>query len=315
MVEYPATRPRFAEAKHVPISTEDITAYIAEIENPDFIDFCRREAAVERDWIDAAKSEIATGLDLFHGHELAGRRILEIGAGTGLLSILLRRRGYDVTALDPSRGGYEPYAGLGPAIRKWFCASDLPFLTIGAAELNPSCHGEFDLIFSVNVLEHIPDLREAFHGMASVLSASGRMIHLCPNYTIPYEPHFGLPLVPFIPSASALVRRDLKHSALWRSLNFVTSRDISRYARECGLVVEFAPRTMLRAFERLRVDGMFRERQKGIATTVFAILVRLHLLSFVGRLPYWFATPMLFECRRITPNCLDKRTTRQGCRA
>jgi SAM-dependent methyltransferase len=237
-------------------------------------------------------------LEILLSHELTDRRILEVGAGTGLLSILLRRRGYDVTALEPSRGGFEAHAGLGPAIRKWFRA-DLPFLSIGAGELNPSFHGEFDLIFSVNVLEHIPDLREAFHAMASVLSTSGRMIHLCPNYTIPYEPHFGLPLVPFIPSALAHLRPDLKRNGLWRSLNFVTSRDILRYARECGLLVEFAPGMMLRAFERLCVDSAFRERQEGIATTVAAILMRPHLLSFIGRLPYWFATPMLFECRRI----------------
>jgi SAM-dependent methyltransferase len=281
------------------IPTEDVDGYIAEIENPDFIDFCRREAAVERDWIDALKSEIAIGLDILRGHELIGKRILEVGAGAGLLSILLRRRGYDVTALDPSRGGYEAHAGLGPAIRKWFRANDLPFLSIGAAELNRSSHGEFDLIFSVNVLEHIPDLREAFHAMASVLSTSGRMVHLCPNYTIPYEPHFRLPLVPFVPSALALLRPDLRHNDLWRSLNFVTYRDILRYAHECNLTIEFKPGMMLRAFERLRVDSIFRGRQKGIPTTVFAILERFHLLSFIGRLPYWFATPMLFECGRM----------------
>jgi hypothetical protein len=55
---------------------------------------------------------------------------------------------------------------------------------------------------------------------------------------------------------------------------------------------------MPRAFERLRVDIVFRERQTGIATTLFAFLERVHLLSFIGRLPYWLATPMLFETRR-----------------
>jgi hypothetical protein len=48
------------------------------------------------------------------------------------------------------------------------------------------------------------------------------MIHLCPNYTIPYEPHFRRLLVPFIPSALAPVRPDLKRNDLWRSLTFVT---------------------------------------------------------------------------------------------
>jgi hypothetical protein len=52
------------------VSTEDVTRYIAEIENPDFIDFCRHKAAVERGWIDIAKNKIAIGLDILLHHEL-----------------------------------------------------------------------------------------------------------------------------------------------------------------------------------------------------------------------------------------------------
>jgi 2-polyprenyl-3-methyl-5-hydroxy-6-metoxy-1,4-benzoquinol methylase len=163
-------------------SNGEVSAYIAEIEDPDFIDFCTREALVGRELIDIGRGEIAIGLDILLGHELAGKRILEIGAGIGLLSIFLRR-GYDVTALDPSLAGFEDHARLGLAARERLGANDLPFLSIEAATLNPDSHDEFDLIFSANVLEHIPNLKEAFHAMASVLSSSGRMIHLCPNYT------------------------------------------------------------------------------------------------------------------------------------
>jgi hypothetical protein len=147
------------------------------------------------------------------------------------------------------------------------------------------------------------------HTMASVLSTSGRMIHLCPNYTIPYEPHFRLLLVPFIPSALAPVRPDLKRNDLWRSLTFVTNRDISRYARECGRMVEFAPGMMLRSFERLRVDSIFRGRQKGIATIVFAILVRLHLLSFIGGCRIGSPHRCSLNAAGSPPNALMSATT------
>ena len=30
----------------------------------------------------------------------------------------------------------------------------------------------------------------------------GAMIHMCPNYFVPYEPHFGIPLIPFAPRAT-----------------------------------------------------------------------------------------------------------------
>jgi hypothetical protein len=84
------------------VSTEDITEYIAEIENPDFIDFCLREAAVDRDWIDTAKSEISTGLEILFSRELIGRRILEVGALLSVLSDLLRGRGYDLKPMPAS---------------------------------------------------------------------------------------------------------------------------------------------------------------------------------------------------------------------
>jgi len=116
----------------------------------------------------------------------------------------------------------------------------------------------FDLIFSVMPLEHIPDFEAAFAGMAAVLAPQGRMIHLCPNYMVPYEPHFGLPLVPLAPRATALLLPSLKASGLWRSLNFVTYRRVRRCAAAAGLTVEFAPRMMLRAFERLDRDPIYR---------------------------------------------------------
>ena len=115
---------------HVLISDGDVSAYIAEVEDPGFIDFCTREALVGRELIDIGRGEIAIGLDILLGHELAGKRILEVGAGIGLLSIFLRRRGYDVTALDPSLGGFEAHARLGLAARKRLGANDLPFLLL-----------------------------------------------------------------------------------------------------------------------------------------------------------------------------------------
>jgi SAM-dependent methyltransferase len=290
-----------AAAQAVPVvggNGIDLERYLAEIDDPQFVTFCQRQAGIDRLWLDTVKSEIATGIELIRAQDLRGKRILEVGAGTGLLSILLIRHGYDVTALDPSIGGFEPHERVARSVRQWFHAEDVPFLPIGAAALDPSKHGRFDLIFSVNVLEHIPDLEAAFRGMVSVLSADGRMVHLCPNYTVPYEPHFGLPLVPIFPRATALLNPSLRSSGLWRSLNFVTYRRIERCATASNLVIEFAPRMMLRAFERLDDDPIYRERQRGLVTAIFSVLRSLGLLRAIGAIPHQIATPMQFECYR-----------------
>jgi 2-polyprenyl-3-methyl-5-hydroxy-6-metoxy-1,4-benzoquinol methylase len=276
----------------------DVESYLAQLDEPEFVRFCLQTAKVDQLWLDTVRSEIKTGLELIGGQDLRGKRILEVGAGTGLLSILLARRGYDITALDPSIGGFEAHDRVAVSIRQWFRAEDVPFLRIAAADLDPAKHGRFDLIFSVNVLEHIPDLEAAFHGMVSVLADDGRMVHLCPNYIVPYEPHFALPLVPVIPRATALLKPSLRTSDLWRSLNFVTYRRIRRCAEKSDLRVDFSPRMMLRAFERLDKDAIYRERQRGLVTAIFGILRSLGILRAIAIMPYQIATPMQFECYR-----------------
>jgi hypothetical protein len=124
------------------------------------------------------------------------------------------------------------------------------------------------------------------------------MVHLCPNYVVPYEPHFALPLVPVIPRGTALLKPSLRSSDLWRSLNFVTYRRIKRCAEKSDLNVEFAPGMMLRAFERLDKDPAYRKRQRGLVTVIFGILRSLGALRAIGIMPYQIATPMQFECYR-----------------
>jgi 2-polyprenyl-3-methyl-5-hydroxy-6-metoxy-1,4-benzoquinol methylase len=274
----------------------DISSYIAAVEDPQFTKYCLSEAGVDQLWLDAVKSEVTTGLNLLRNETLEGKRLLEVGAGSGLLSILLHKEGFDVTALDPAIAGFEPLGRLAGAMRRWFHAESLPFLAMAAAQLDPQQHGHFDLIFSVNVLEHIPDLETAFRAIASVLSRSGKMVHTCPNYMVPYEPHYRIPLVPVFPRLTAFFKAALRQDELWRSLNFVTYRRIVRCAAAAGLKVRFAAGTMAEAFLRLDSDPMFRERQRGLVTRLYSVLRRAGLMRAIAAVPFQLATPMRFEC-------------------
>jgi SAM-dependent methyltransferase len=222
-------------------------------------------------------------------------RILEVGAGLGMLGSYLRIRGHDVVALEPCMAGFDSFRDIQSVVLEE-SGANLPVLPIRAEELNSRQHGTFDLIFSINVLEHIGDLEGAFRSMASVLAPKGRMSHTCPNYSVPYEPHFGLPLVPLFPRATGvLLPSRICRGDLWRSLNFITYFQVKRFARKNGLRVLFRKGTLADAFARFDSDSEFAARQSGLAAELYRVLKAIGLISTVSHLPPALSTPMIFE--------------------
>jgi hypothetical protein len=110
------------------------------------------------------------------GNVERGGRILEIGAGEPLVAGMLSRLGYEVTVVDDYEGG-----GNGPREFTRFEAAypDLRFVR----ELFPPSvplGDEFDAVFSISVLEHVPvehlgGVVEAGHAL--VRKRSGCSIH------------------------------------------------------------------------------------------------------------------------------------------
>ena len=76
-------------------------------------------------------------------------RILDFGAGSGELTAELKRRGYDVTALEPMRDGYlkdQSYPHL------------------------------FDVVIAIEVIEHLPDVWEELRQIEKVLAKGGLIL-------------------------------------------------------------------------------------------------------------------------------------------
>ena len=184
--------------------------------------------------------EAAQTLRLIDGIDVESRgRLLEVGAGLGVAASFLASRGIDVVALEPSGSGFEEHALLAGAVRD-LLGSDHEVIDVGAESLNHGEHGVFDVIYSNNVLEHIAELDGAFEAMAAVLTNDGVMVHSCPNYSVPFEPHFGIPLIPGRPQSTRhLVPSSISDSDVWASLNFVRARDVERLVVRHGLTVAF----------------------------------------------------------------------------
>lgn len=225
-------------------------------------------------------------------------RILEVGAGLGMLSSFLRMRGHTITALEPCTSGFDFFTQIQAVVLEE-AGTDLPNLPVRAEELSPDRHGAFEFIFSINVLEHIPDLPGALRGMASVLTPEGRMWHTCPNYLFPYEPHYGVPLLPVFPRAtSVFLPRRIARDEVWRSLNFITYFRVKRLARANGLSVAFRSGTMADALRRLDTDAEFAARQSGIASRIQRLLKATGVVSAIGALPAALSTPMMIAMEK-----------------
>ncbi len=238
-----------------------------------------------------------------------GMRVLEVGAGLCLTSLFLKSEGLDVVALEPASGGFDLFRLMRERLLERHASLGLEVLDCPAQELTPSRHGWFDLVFSNNVIEHIPDWSRALDAMLDVLSEHGCMMHACPNYRIPYEPHFGLPVLGtrgrwtrrwFASSIEGLDAPWIADgAALWDSLNFITAGDVLRYAGTRGLDVAFEPGLLYRSLRRLEQDPWFRRRHAGSGLMCcYRLLKAGGVMSLLRRLPPTWTTPMIFTMRR-----------------
>lgn len=107
--------------------------------------------------------EIAKVITLFR----PGARILEIGAGTGQQAAEIARHGFAVDAIEV---GSSNYSGV-----RVFPIREYDGLHI------PYPDASFDIVFSSNVLEHVPHLSELNREIARVLKPGGYGLHVMPT--------------------------------------------------------------------------------------------------------------------------------------
>lgn len=229
--------------------------------------------------------------------DLHNKRILEVGAGLGITSCFLARWAVNNVSLEPGGIGFERYRRLAELIREALGVAH-EHLTISAEELSPAEHGKVDLIFSNNVMEHVESVDVCLERLHSVLASGGRMIHNCPNYLVPYEPHYGLPLIPFYPETMArLLPKSITEQGLWKSLNFITLPQVAMIGKRLGATVEFQFGMMYQALVRLGDDAEFRARHRVLAR-LYPVLRTTGLRASLRFLPARFCTPMVFTWTR-----------------
>jgi SAM-dependent methyltransferase len=161
-------------------------------------------------------------------------RVLEIGAGTGEQALELKRRGVDVIAIELADSNY--------ALNRQF-----PIIDYDGKHI-PLPDASVDIVFSSNVLEHVPNLSQMHAEIRRVLKPSGYCIHVLPTHswrlwtTLSSYPdaivYFFATLPQLLPRALP-GRTELRRLALvwYQSARYVAGRLLQRRHGERGNII------------------------------------------------------------------------------
>ncbi len=241
-------------------------------------------------------NEARVGLSLVAASLRPGLRVLEVGTGVGLLASVLAEQGVNIVGVEPGDAGFGFMPTLASIVT--VCVGlERPFvpLSIGVAALEPAQHGQFDLIYSINVLEHLSALDAAIAAMARVLAENGTMVHMCPNYAVPYEPHLTIPLIPGAPYYTRYLfpSHARRYPGLWDELNFITAGRLRRLSRKHGLTARFDSGVMGAMVRRILTDPILAARQGAGMRMTAAALQKTGGLAVIDRIPAGLSTPMI----------------------
>lgn len=104
-----------------------------------------------------------------------GRRVLEIGSGSGIDSAEFARNGAQVVSLDFTASGTRGTTNLFKE------AALIPNATRAGAQLLPFKDAAFDCVYSFGVLHHIPDVVPVVEDISRVLKPSGEFVCMLYN--------------------------------------------------------------------------------------------------------------------------------------
>ncbi len=158
--------------------------------------------------------ELAVVVDCLRKHGLLaqGLSLLELGAGTGAQARDLESLGFRVSAIDMVESNYS-----GDRVRPVadYDGRNIPF---------PDRH--FDIVFSSNVLEHVPHIGEFQREICRVLKNDGAAVHVLPSTAwrfwtnVSYYPHAVSLLWNIRGAKAAMARRQSSgvRAAPWKTL-------------------------------------------------------------------------------------------------
>jgi SAM-dependent methyltransferase len=269
----------------------------------DLVRFCSEifpnEPTYKR-FVNEARFGLSRVLPILSSFTCENADVLEVGAGSCILSAYLASKGLRVTALEPLGPEFDFFADLQRRVVDFCQWRAIPFKVVQSTGERLDLPGRFDLAFTINALEHMRDPLLTIDNMCRSLKAGGVVLAHCPNYTIPFEVHFNIFLLTRSkPINEWLYRSKIsRYPRVWDELNFVRYIDVRRHLENRCANFTFERSVMHDLVARLLNDPIFAERMPAIVRAVGAILRHTGLLRALTYVPTRFQTPMEVQIKK-----------------
>ena len=217
--------------------------------------------------------------------------ILEVGCGSGILLSILAEEftHHKFDGIEPFEKGFSSLKNLNDLVRR-------SGVQIKIETYEKSRSKElYDLIFCINVFEHVEDWKHFLNWALENLNDDGVFLILCPNYGFPFESHFGFPLIlnkkityHFFKNCINKYEHDNDSYGLWNSLNFVKKKDVKSFYKKKNLTSKFKMYDDLTIIDdmvgRMSKDTQFRKRQSFLGKTAL-FLQKIGIFNFIKFFP------------------------------
>ncbi len=176
-----------------------------------------------------------------------GSQIIEIGSGIGLLALFLSSKGFAVTAFEPQSSGFNQMNEMRrEMVANWKPVSPTVEFREALLDESTKLNKLADYIFAINVIEHVPNFVGLIANGIRAKTDDAIFRLVCPNYTIPYEPHFNIPIVFSKKITKLIFRQKISSSSIpnseefWNDLSWPTQRGLNKSLKSIGWEVTFS---------------------------------------------------------------------------
>lgn len=219
--------------------------------------------------------------------------IIEIGAGSLILSCQLTREGYRMTAVEPIGEGFTHFGRLQEVVMSIAAKHHIQLNILNTPAEQLDVAPTFDYAFSINVMEHVSNEKQVIANVLNALERKAKYRFICPNYLFPYEPHFNMPTFFSKKLTEKIFKNRINgHHVLsdpwgtWQSLNWISVPKVVKIVNQLASPnVVFRRDLMLKMLERVVSDNEFSKRRSKWMNAMFSGIVALNIHKLTAYIP------------------------------
>ncbi len=162
--------------------------------------------------------------------KFSGKKILDVGCGTGGFLIEARKLGAEVFGIDPSKVAVE------------ICqAKSIENVQVGVGEILPYPYNFFNVVYCYTVLEHVKDVEKTLKEVVRVTKKRGKIYIHTPNYLSFYEGHYKIFWLPLLPKflAKIYLRTRGRPTKFLDTINYLTPAKLAKMTKKLPVKIKF----------------------------------------------------------------------------